>query len=113
MENTRQIEASILAEIGGRVVGFAAARVVPCVCYATPNAELTELFVEEAWRRRGVGRALVKHAEKLAREKGATSLLLVVGFGNVDAQAFYRALGYGDRHLAMEKKLAPQEATTE
>ena len=109
LENTRQVETPILAEMEGRVVGFAAVRVVPCVCYATPYAELTELFVEEAWRRRGVGRALMEQAENLAREKGATSLLLLTGLGNADAQAFYQALGYADRHLAMEKKLRSQE----
>ena len=112
MENACQIEIPILAEIEGCVVGFAAVRVVPCVCDAAPYAELTELFVEEAWRRRGVGRALMEHAENVARENGATSLLLMVGFGNADAQAFYRALGYGDCHLAMEKKLVFQEQTT-
>ncbi|MCX5759264.1 MAG: GNAT family N-acetyltransferase, partial [Candidatus Hydrogenedentes bacterium] len=62
MENTRQVETAILAEMESRVIGFAAARVVPCVCYATAYAELTELFVEEAWRRRRVGRTLVEHA---------------------------------------------------
>jgi len=105
LEDPRRVETPILAEINGCVVGFSAVRVVPCVFYGTPHAELTELFVEEAWRRRGVGRALMKHTENLAREKGATSLLLLVGFKNAEAQAFYRALGYADRDLAMEKKL--------
>jgi GNAT superfamily N-acetyltransferase len=77
------------------------------VFYATPFAELTELFVEETWRRRGAGRALVEHAERFARENGAAALLLLTGFANAEAQAFYRALGYADRDLAMEKKLLP------
>ena len=53
------IETAILAELDGQVGGFACVRVVPCVLYAEPYAELTELYVEPAFRRRGLGRALI------------------------------------------------------
>jgi ribosomal protein S18 acetylase RimI-like enzyme len=75
------------------------------VFYATPHAELTELFVEPGYRRRGVGRALVAHAERLAREREAEKLVVLTGFTNLEGQAFYRAVGYTDRELAMGKTL--------
>jgi len=78
---------------------------VLCVFYATPHAELTELFVEPGYRRRGVGRALVAHAERLARERGAEELGVLTGFTNLEGQAFYRVVGYTDRELAMGKTL--------
>src|SRR5512132_2489518 len=64
------IETAILAELDGQVVGFACVRVVPCVLYAEPYAELTELYVEPAFRRRGIARALIARAEQLARARG-------------------------------------------
>jgi len=101
----QRVEIPILAEVDGRVVGFASLRVVLCVFYATPHAELTELFVEPGYRRRGVGRALVAHAERLAREREAEKLVVLTGFTNLEGQAFYRAVGYTDRELAMGKTL--------
>ncbi len=110
LADPRRVETPILAEVseepdGIRVAGFACVRIVPCVLYPDPHAELTELYVEETFRRRGIGRALVVCAEKLAREAGATRLILLTGLDNGGAQAFYRALGYVEDELMMSKNL--------
>ena len=100
-----EIETAILAEVDGRTGGFACVRVVPCVLYAEPYAELTELYVEPAFRRRGVGRALLAHAEQLARTRGAAELLIMTGTGNAAAQALYRAAGYDTYAVALNRKV--------
>lgn len=105
LRDPRRVETPILAEIDGLAVGFAALRVVPSVFYAEPYAELTELYVEAAYRRRGVARALVAHAEQLAQAAGASQVYLLTGFDNEDAQQFYGAVGYEDYALAMNKRL--------
>jgi GNAT superfamily N-acetyltransferase len=102
------VETPIIAQVEGRAVGFACLRLVPALCYDSTYAELTELFVEKACRRQGVGRALVAYAERLAREGGARELVLLTGFGNAQGQAFYRALGYADWELAMRKRFEPE-----
>src|SRR5688500_10766436 len=89
-----EIETALVAELNGQIGGFACVRVVPCVLYAEPYAELTELYVDPAFRRRGLGRALIAHAEQLARARGAIDLLIMTGVGNAAAQALYRAAGY-------------------
>jgi GNAT superfamily N-acetyltransferase len=99
------VEQPLLAEIDGQVVGFAALRVVPCVFYADPHGELTELFVEESHRRFGVGRALLILAEKLAREKGVRELLILTDVSNRAAQTFYNSMGYQPSELAFRKEL--------
>jgi ribosomal protein S18 acetylase RimI-like enzyme len=99
------VETPIIAEIEGRTVGFACLRSVPSLCYDPTYAEMTELFVEESYRRQGVGRALVTCAERLAQENGATALVLLTGLENTLGQAFYRAMGYTDWELAMRKPL--------
>ena len=50
--------------------------------------------VEGAHRRRGLGRAAMLHAERVAREAGATSIGLNVFSTNPGARRLYRSLGY-------------------
>ena len=96
------IETAILAESDGQVGGFACVRVVPCVLYA----ELTELYVEPAFRRRGLGRALIAYAEQLALARGASDLVIMTGVGNAAAQALYRAAGYDTYSVALNRKVS-------
>jgi ribosomal protein S18 acetylase RimI-like enzyme len=105
LRDPRCIETPILAEIDDHAVGFAALRVAPSVFYATPHTELTELYVEPAYRRRGIARALLGYAETRARAQGADSLYILTGFENYDAQRLYRLAGYEDNDLSMIKSL--------
>jgi GNAT superfamily N-acetyltransferase len=66
---------------------------------------LTELYVEENNRRHGVGRALVAHVEKLAREASARQMLILTDFYNNAAQSLYRAMGYVHYDIALTKDL--------
>lgn len=90
------IESALIAYNGDQAVGFVCLRLIPWLCYDVMYAELTELFVIEAFRRRGVASALVAHAERLARAAGAAEMRILTGRDNVAAQAFYQALGYED-----------------
>jgi GNAT superfamily N-acetyltransferase len=99
------IETAILGELDGQVGGFACVRVVPCLLYAEPYAELTELYVEPAFQRRGLGRALIARVEQLARARGAADLLIMTGVGNPAAQALYRAAGYDTYAVALNRKV--------
>jgi ribosomal protein S18 acetylase RimI-like enzyme len=107
LADPHRVETPIIAELDDEIVGFAAVRLVPCVFYPAPHAELTELFVEPGYRRRGIGRALLLHAERLALDGGADELVLLTGFTNQAAQALYRSLGYEDLDLQMYKHLRP------
>lgn len=99
------VDTLLIAEDQGVPVGFASLRLLPQVENGRPHAELSDLFVEDHHRRRGIGRALVASAEALARERGSPRLYLVTGFDNGIARDFYRALGYADHALQMQKTL--------
>jgi GNAT superfamily N-acetyltransferase len=101
-----EIETALVAELDGQVGGFACLRVVPCVLYAEPYAELTELYVEPEFRRRGLGRALIAYAEQLAGTRGATDLIIMTGIGNAAAQALYRTAGYDTYAVALNRKVS-------
>lgn len=55
---------------------------------------LEDLYVGEAARRRGLGRALVRTAVKRARERGCKRIELDVDERNDAALALYRACGF-------------------
>ena len=96
-------ERALLAWVDGRAVGFTCLRFARLITTALPYAEVTELFVEEAFRRRGIARALLTEAETLARALGAPGVILFTGLKNASAQAFYRAVGYHDYAITMRK----------
>ena len=52
------------------------------------------LAVDPAWQGRGVGAALLKHAERLAKEKGLAVCSLNVDLDNPRAKALYERQGY-------------------
>ena len=105
LADPRRVETPLLAEVEGRAIGFAAVRVAPGLFYAAPRAELTELFVEEAYRRQGVGGALVACAERVARESGAEELWALTSPANKLARALYQARGYVVDDLAFRKTM--------
>jgi ribosomal protein S18 acetylase RimI-like enzyme len=100
------VEQPLLAEVDGHVVGFAALRIVPCIFYADPHGELTELFVEEQYRRMGVAQELLSLAEKIAKEKGVKELFVLTDETNQVAQMFYNSTGYAGGQLAFTKELS-------
>src|SRR5829696_7653103 len=93
-----------LGEMDGQPVGFACLRVVPHLQGDEPYAELTDIYVDAPVRRRGVARALIAEVEAAARTAGASEVVLITGFDNEGAQAAYRASGYANWALAMQKR---------
>lgn len=100
-----QFEQLFVAELAGEVVGTAALRLLPCALDPEPYAELTELYVAEAARRRGVGHALVRAVEEAARVGGARRLILLTAWRNGTAHQFYHALGYQLYCITMQREL--------
>lgn len=74
----------------GNPAGFLAARAV------AGEAEILNIAVEPAMRRRGAGRALLEAAVAEARERGARRLYLEVRATNEPARSFYFACGFAE-----------------
>jgi ribosomal protein S18 acetylase RimI-like enzyme len=105
MSDPARVETIILAKTTDKTVGFALVRVIPCVLYADPHAELTELYVLEEYRQQGIGKALVAFAEGIAKQQGAKSLLVLTGDDNLSALSFYRENGFEEDDVSLRKKL--------
>ena len=95
---------TFIGEMDGQPVGFACLRLVPHLQGDEPYAELTDIYVEAPFRRRGVARALIAQVEAAARAAGASEVVILTGFDNEGAQAAYRASGYANWALAMRKR---------
>jgi ribosomal protein S18 acetylase RimI-like enzyme len=96
-----------VAEEDGAVVGFVGvlARVVPEPDEAQAYAYVSDLVVLPAYRRRGIGRALLERAEAYARGEGARVLRVGVLAKNEAAAGLYRSLGFGDYTIQLNKPL--------
>lgn len=87
-EENRPLRVALVAEIDGKVTGFAVANVVE------PEAELETIAVAEAWQRRGVAKALWAALAAELKQAGADVTLLEVRASNGEALALYGRLGF-------------------
>lgn len=99
------IETVILALVDGTPAGFACGQVHESMCYPSAPGELTELYVREEYRRRGVASRLLDALEGEFRGRSIPELLLVTGADNEAARAFYESRGYRTTGHAIYLKL--------
>jgi GNAT superfamily N-acetyltransferase len=83
----------LLAEDGGRGIGFALFFQNYSTFLAKPGLYLEDLFVEPTSRGHGVGKALLKAVARLAVERGCGRFEWAVLDWNEPAIGFYKSLG--------------------
>ncbi len=91
------IDSLYVCENGEKIVGCLGFRIRENIEEAIPNCygEISVIVVDDKARRKGVGRLLMKYAEKLAKDQGCIGTWLVSGFGREElAHIFYKELGY-------------------
>src|SRR5262249_6588671 len=106
MQACQNVLTTFIGELDGQPVGFACLRLIPHLQGDEPYAELTDIYVDAPFRRQGVARALIARGEVAGRGGGAGGLGSFTGFDNESAQAAYRASGYTNWALAMEKRFS-------
>jgi ribosomal protein S18 acetylase RimI-like enzyme len=91
----------------GAISAFAVVfvRHAPPIHPETCRAAITDLYVAPARRRRGAGRALVAAATRWASARGAERVEVHVSPRNPEAQAFWRAQGYGAHMEVLHRQL--------
>jgi ribosomal protein S18 acetylase RimI-like enzyme len=89
--------ALFVCEREGRSAGMCSVRIerAPALLAEGARAHITELCVDAAQRRRGIGAALARAALAWARERGAERVEVRVAAGNGEGQRFWRSLGFG------------------
>jgi ribosomal protein S18 acetylase RimI-like enzyme len=85
-----------IAKIGEHAAGFI--HLSPYeLMFDDPLMNVMGLVVLEEYRRRGIASALMKHAERYAKENGFSGIRLNSGSDRTGAHAFYESLGYVSR----------------
>ena len=86
----------LVAEKDGRLVGFLEASIRPFVedCHSDQVGYLEGWFVEPGFRRYGIGRDLVRAAERWARKRGCTEMASDAEVGNDLSLEAHLKLGY-------------------
>ena len=72
-------------------------------------ADVSDLYVEEAYRRTGVALYLMEYAEQLAKQNGAKVIRSGTGCENVKSQKLHQKQGYYQYRLEYEKLLADEQ----
>ena len=102
-DNDRQ--ALVLARRNGAVCGMMALDFMYYLPLGTTTCRVTALVVTPTAQGLGIGRALLKEAERRARVGGAARIELTSGAQRTEAHAFYRACGYKDSSVRFVKLL--------
>jgi ribosomal protein S18 acetylase RimI-like enzyme len=96
-----------VSEPDGEVVGICCVRIdrAPPILREVERAEITDLGVRRDHRRRGLGRMLAEVALTWVRERAISRVEVRVVEGNREAQAFWRALGFGDHVQVLQRSV--------
>ncbi|WP_291034775.1 GNAT family N-acetyltransferase [Dyadobacter sp. 50-39] len=81
------------------VLAYEDGAAIACGCFKPFDAqriELKRMFVNPAFRGKGIASAMVRELENWARELGYPTVILETGKGQPEAIALYRKLGYAD-----------------
>jgi N-acetylglutamate synthase-like GNAT family acetyltransferase len=95
----------VVAELDGEIVGLASLHVSLSVEYDEPAAKLSAIVVDERYRRRGIGEALVVELEAEARRLNCAVIFLTTAERRADAHAFYRRFGFEETGRRFAKTL--------
>jgi ribosomal protein S18 acetylase RimI-like enzyme len=99
----------LLARHEGRIVGYAMVRPGPGAAtwdLGERGLEIETLSVLPDERRRGVGRALVEEAARVAGETGAEFMAVGLVYTNEGAYRFYERAGFRRFYISMVRKLS-------
>ena len=86
----------LVDELNGEIIGFLAYHVLPQFHSEERHMRIVSLVVDHAHRGKGVGKRLLKEAEKMAIAKGCEVIELTSASHRIQsgAHAFYTGLGY-------------------
>lgn len=87
-------EGIFVAQVEGCIVGFQSLDLWAKYTDSFDHVGTMGTIALPEWRRKGIARRLAAHTLDFARANGYEKVVIYVRAGNVNAQAFYRSLGF-------------------
>jgi ribosomal protein S18 acetylase RimI-like enzyme len=104
LESSR--EHLLLAEWDSRAAGLLSYSLRLDLWHAGPCCLITQLFVRQPYRGKGIGSEMINHMLRKAEAEGYREISLTVEKENIRAKALYRRLGINEEVVGLEKHLA-------
>lgn len=89
----------------GNGIGFISCHIQNLLHHCGPVAEIQELFIQEAFRGKGIGGLLVAHIEQLLKEAGVLNFEVTAQNKRIQTHLFYENAGLKNTHLKFTKEL--------
>jgi len=96
---------TFLAHENGQALALVALHRCRMLQYAKPVVRITALVVHDRARRRGIGRLLIDHTLRWAKQTGCELVELTSALDRAEAHAFYRDVGFTASSLRFRKPL--------
>lgn len=94
-----------LAYIDDETVGFVAYSMRNLIRYPKSIVEIEELFVQENYRKKGIGKKLVNHVISFAKKRKCQQVMLGSGLKLKGGHEFYKKLDFEDYEYRFRFKL--------
>jgi diamine N-acetyltransferase len=88
----------LIAELNGHIIGYIQTKIDNSteLHSSVRQAEVSKLYVQEPFTRKGIGRALMSEIEQRLLEEKIELVWLTAWVGNTRARSFYSSIGYED-----------------
>ena len=97
-------EIIVVATVNNLPIAFACAKITKSICYNYKDAEITEVFVRDNYRKQGIAKSMIKFIEDIFEENKANHIGISTGTKNFAAQDLYKDCGYNLKEKVMMVK---------
>ena len=99
-------EIIFVAEVEEKIVGYLAGSICKEVSYITETfAELDNMYINEEYRRFGIGTLLINEFKKYCKEKNIQNIKVTASAKNSTAIQFYMKNGFEDYNITLKYKI--------
>ena len=105
-KNMIENEIVFIAELDKNIIGYLAGSISEEVSYITQSfAELDNMYVEDKYRRIGVGTLLIDEFKKYCKEENIQNIKVTASAKNSRAIKFYMKNGFEDYNVTLKMKI--------
>lgn len=95
-----------VAEDNNKVIGYLAGSIIGKTSCATKTlAELDNFYIDEEYRKKGIGKKLVVEFKKFCISQGIEEMKVTASYQNINARKFYKNNGFDDFEITYKMKL--------